>query len=957
MLGHPFIRLGARGAHTVALGLSLSLALTAPFNAEATQSASLNTAQQKLASSSVPWVPNAGQWDARAAFRAQSFAGAVWVTTDGKLVHQFNGARANVSANLVALSGRPEARPSARLPKSVSGESVEPRSPGWVLTERFVGGAIKQAPRGSDPHIGRVSFMTSDTAVQAGNVPSYGQVELGEVFPGVSVALKATNANVEKLFTVAPGRDPSVIRMAVDGAERFSIGNDGRLIATTGNGDIAFTAPVAFQEVDGVRRDIQVAYALDAAQHSYGFVVSAYDATRPLVIDPLLASTYLGGGGYDQINAMAIHPHSGEVYVVGFTDSTGFPQSSGGAQTTKTPGTSCFVSRYSADLSRLIQSSYVGNGDVRCTSLAFNPSGDAVYVAGWAGGTSSLPNTSGAIQIAHANAGAFSRQDGVVALLSADLRTLTKATFFGGNGINSAEQINAIAVHPRTGLVHVVGTTDSAVLPGTSVGTQATIGQFDDAVFAARLPADLLGPATTSVRYTLIGGSDNDRGTALAIDPSSGDVFVAGYTGGGLPAAMLVGAAQATHAGDVDAFVARLKEDLSAVVRATYFGGGGNDRASGLALHPLTGEVVIAGYTQSSDLPHRTGGAQSVFGGGLQDGFASRLSADLTAIGQTSYLGGSGIECGVACAVAIHPQSGEVFVAGDTNAQLPAALVANGYQTTYQGGSYDTFVLRLNAQLTQRRGGTLLGGTGQELPAVLAIEPNGGSVYVAGFNNSGGFPTVNPQQGTFAGNGDAFVSRFSTDLAAVNRIPNPFSFIHQSNVPPNTVRTSNEVQLIITPTPPNNQQTAYVTGAAGSELCVANQPGVCATPLPPCDPPCARAAWFPGPWDFLSGDYIAVRHTSANPSGTAETQLIISGQAYPFRTSTGNANIACNLDMNGDNVLTSSVEGLILIRAMLGFGGNAAVQGTNITAFAWENTLRPALNAHCGTNFPFTPIL
>jgi len=34
------------------------------------------------------------------------------------------------------------------------------------------------------------------------------------------------------------------------------------------------------------------------------------------------------------------------------------------------------------------------------------------------------------------------------------------------------------------------------------------------------------------------------------------------------------------------------------------------------------------------------------------------------------------------------------------------------------------------------------------------------------------------------------------------------------------------MQLVITPTPPNNQQTAYVTGAVGSELCVATQPDV-----------------------------------------------------------------------------------------------------------------------------------
>ena len=633
------------------------------------------------------------------------------------------------------------------------------------------------------------------------------------------------------------------------------------------------------------------------------------------MIDPLLASTYLGGTGYDQVNAIAAHPHSGQVYVAGTTNSPGFPQTASGAQTSAT-GTSCVVSRYSADLQQLLQSTYFGNGDVRCNAIAFHPGSGAVYVAGQVAGTSTFPagSTTNALQPTHAGAGDANAQDGFVAQLSADLRTLTKATFFGGAGLG--EEINAIAVHPHTGFVHVVGSTSSAALPGTLVGPQTSFGGLFDA-FAARLPADLSGPATTTTRYTFIGGTNTEIGNALAIDPRSGDIFVAGLTGGGLPAPMLAGAAQAVIGSAQGAFVARLKQDLSAVVRATYLGGSGGDSALSVAVHPVTGEVLVAGSTFSIDLPQRAGGAQSTFGGGL-DGFVSRLSPDLTAILQSTYLGGTGNDCVYACQIGIHPQSGEIFVLGDTSGGLPAGVVADGYQSTYGGGSYDNFVVRLNAALTARRAGTYLGGSGYDAPFTLAVAPDSSTVYLTGFNSGGGFPTVNAQQGTFAGGGDGFVSRLSTDLTAVNRIPNPFSFIHQSNVPPNSVRTSNEVRLTITPTPPNNQQTAYVTNAVGSEFCIATQPGVCVTPNVGCASPCFSTGWFSGSWDFLSGDYIAVRHTSANPGGTAETTLIISGSAYPFRSSTGNANIACNLDISGDNTLSAPLEGLILVRAMLG---------------------------------------
>jgi hypothetical protein len=985
-----------------------------PANAShspASATPSLATAQQKLSAMSIPFVPNGGQWDARAAFAAQTFAGTLFVTTEGQLVYSLPGKRAACVSTSPFGRGRdanaarvrenyatcPE--PSPALSGTLSQKERE-KTPGWALTETLVDTSGQprsmtqsplKAPAGDRPLERKVSYAT---AQQTGSLNTYERVNLGDMYPGINVQLCAAHStagnNVEKIFTVAPQRDPKQIRIKLAGAEKLEINAQGELIAHTGNGPVAFTAPIAFQENDqGERVMVDVAYQLVGADlaappHSVGadlaalsgthpsdakssptpasdadllrrgesptdrattytFTLGDYDTTRPLVIDPLLASTYLGGGSFDQINAIAVHPHTGQVYVAGETQSSPFPQSGSGAQPIAS-GYSCFVSRYSADLQQLLQSTYVGNGLVSCLAIAIHPGSGAVYVAGSATGTSNFEASSmaGAIQFFHADRNSSGLTDGFVALLSADLRNLTKATFFGGITPQPAEQINAIAVHPLTGFVHIVGTTRSSTLPGTAVGTQTTSGGGPDA-FVARLPADLMN--ATNVRYTFIGGNTADIGKALAIDPRSGDVFVAGYTQGGLPTAMLSGAAQVTHAGAIDAFVARIKQDLSAVVRATYLGGASNDRARSIALHPLSGEVVVAGVTQSGDFPQVTYGAQPIVGGSF-DGFVSRLSADLTAILQSTYLGGAGEDCNGVCQVAIHPQSGEVFVTGATSGGLPAALVADGYLSSYGGGFYDTFVVRLNAALTARRAGTYLGGAGRDGPRAIAIEPNGGSVYVAGLNDAGGFPMMNAQQSTSA-SFEGFVSRFSTDLTAVNRTPNPFSFIHQSNVPPNSTRTSNEVQLVITPNPGNNQQSAYVTGAAGSELCVANQPGRCVTPFVACDPPCYATNWFPGPWEFVSGDYIAVRHSSA-VSGTTETKLIISGTAYPFRTSTGNANIACNLDMNGDNGLSATVEGLILVRAMLGFNAAAIVANTGVTAW---NPIRDQLNQFCGTKF------
>jgi len=57
----------------------------------------------------------------------------------------------------------------------------------------------------------------------------------------------------------------------------------------------------------------------------------------------------------------------------------------------------------------------------------------------------------------------------------------------------------------------------------------------------------------------------------------------------------------------------------------------------------------------------------------------------------------------------------------------------------------------------------------------------------------------------------------------------------------------------------------------------------------------------------------------------------------------------CRLDMDGDNLLSASKEGLVLLRSMLGMSGAAVVNGTGITLAQW-NATRTNLNTHCGAN-------
>ena len=59
----------------------------------------------------------------------------------------------------------------------------------------------------------------------------------------------------------------------------------------------------------------------------------------------------------------------------------------------------------------------------------------------------------------------------------------------------------------------------------------------------------------------------------------------------------------------------------------------------------------MAGYTDSTNFPNTTGGAQAIYGGG-GDAFVARLNSALTQNPQSTYLGGSGWEEAWALAIA-----------------------------------------------------------------------------------------------------------------------------------------------------------------------------------------------------------------------------------------------------------------------------------------------------------------
>jgi hypothetical protein len=885
------------------------------------------TTRGKLAALAVPFVPNAGQWDSHAAFAAPTFAGTLFVTVDGQLVYRMPGAR------------RPAQTSDQRTAPWAHRVRLSQRTPAWVLTETLVdaaGRAVSAVPRGARPLAGRASYaIGTDESRHRDGLPTYERISLGEVYPGVVIELRATGRNIEKIFAVAPGHDPGAIRIALGGAERLELDAAGALLAHTGNGAVTYTAPVAYQEdAAGERTAVRVRYALDAMTQRYGFALGPYDHQRALIIDPLLQSTYLGGGATDEAFAAAVHPFTGEVYVTGITNSTNFPKVAGAEQTTHAvAGTSpsdVFVTRLNAALTTRLQSTYLGGtGRDEAYALAIHPATGEVYVGGLTTSTD-FPKIAGSEQTKN-----FDDVDGFVTRLNALLTTRLQSTFLGGSG---EDAVLALAIHPATGEVYATGYTHSASFPKVAGAEQVThAGGLADA-FVTRLNAAL----TTRLQSTYLGGGDWDMARALAIHPATGDVYVAGSTQStGFP--KVAGAEQVANGSGSDAFVTRLNATLTSRLQSTYVGGTSDDFANALAIHPQSGEVYVAGFTNSINFPRAAGAEQTALVGTTNDAFVTRLNAALTIRPQSTYLGGNGND--VATALAIHPATGDVYVTGyTTSTNFPK--VAGGEQATHAADSAngeDGFVTRLNAALTTRLQSTYLGGNSHDQAYALAIHPATGEVYVAGFASSSDFPKVAGAEQTAKGAGDdAFVSRYSIDLMGADAVPDAFGFAPRINVPVGSQQVSAPAQIagIVGNVP------IYVAGGNFADYCISSGGASCT-----CD---VQAMGNAGS-TINNNQYVCIRQNAPfNTPAQVKATLVVGGGLANFLVTTGTEVPAlCSLDVDGNAAIDALTDGLMLMRAMYGLTGTAVTDGATddgAMRTTWAQ-IQPYLNGNCGANF------
>jgi photosystem II stability/assembly factor-like uncharacterized protein len=237
---------------------------------------------------------------------------------------------------------------------------------------------------------------------------------------------------------------------------------------------------------------------------------------------------------------------------------------------------------------------------------------------------------------------------------------------------------------------------------------------------------------------TLLGGSKDETGNGIAVDPS-GNISVAGETSStNFPVVSALKPTVTFNGNCLTGFVTKFNPAVPSYVFSTYLGNGQCDAAYSVAADN-SGNVYVTGragpgFPTANPFQPGLAGPQLGF-----DAFVSKFMTDGSVVYST-YLGGADSDTGFGIAA---DSSGNAYVTGSTNSSNFPTM--NPIQDTIGpplfGSQQDAFVTKLNSQGSALIYSTYLGGSGFEQGRAIAVD-SANNVYVTGNSDSVDFPLV-----------------------------------------------------------------------------------------------------------------------------------------------------------------------------------------------------------------------
>ena len=554
----------------------------------------------------------------------------------------------------------------------------EARMHAWRV--HFIGGDAK-GHRGTLP-LGQVQnfFLGNDPAGWGLGCEVFGEVVLLDVWPGIDLRLSGREGLKYDLI-VAEGSDPTRIVLEYEGQDGLHLlNNDLHILNSVGT--VVEKAPVAFQDAAIGRRTVEVDYLLKDRRLSF-VLPGGYDNDRRLIIDPEVSFGSYSGSTADNFGFTATYDGDGHLYGAGVVFQQGYPTTLGAIDPDFSGGVvDVGVSKWTPDGSDLVWSTYIGGtANEAPHSLVANDAGE-LFILG-STGSFDFPTTTGCYDNSFSAGPPVNFPGGY-------------GFFFDGGADIFVSKINTSGT-VLLGSTYVGGSNSD----GLNIGTGLFYNYGDP--FRGEIALNAAGEPVVST-------------STSSIDlPTTPGAPQAGYGGG-----------------EQDAFFFRLNSGLTALMWATYHGGGGIDSGFGVQFSSA-GDVYCTGGTTSADIPLAGSPFDGSHNGGV-DGYIARYNATGTSLLSATFVGTSMYDQSFFVQLDV---SDKVYVVGQTRGDYPVTpgkyAVANSSQ----------FIHKFSTDLSTSEWSTRIGnGNGDEdiSPSAFLVS-DCGQIYFSGWggttNNNG----------------------------------------------------------------------------------------------------------------------------------------------------------------------------------------------------------------------------
>lgn len=550
------------------------------------------------------------------------------------------------------------------------------------------------------------------------HVPVYRGGMYRGIWPGIDMVWSQQDGHLKYNFEIWPGAAPEDIVLQYEGTTPRL--REGKLIYTLPN-EVTITEyiPEAYQWIDGEKHFIPVSYRVNGQQVS--FAVGEYNPDYKLIIDPVLVFSTYTGSSADNFGFTATYDKNKLLYGGGLVFNPGYPVSNGAYQTTFAAVSDVGITKFNADGSQLIYSTYLGGNSCEIPNSLIATSNKELYILGLTSSTD-FPTTASAYQSTFAGGTPVTYQangtdftngtDIYIARLSPTGGALLSSTYLGGtsnDGINDAQNpmlpvklnynygdlFRGEIVIGQNGHIYVATCTQSSNFPVSNNAFQPNFNGIQDAVVFS------LTPDLSTLRWsTFLGGMDADAAYSLKMDGNN-DVYVGGGTTSNNFPTTATAYQPAYLGGQADGFLLHLQQGGSTLMASTFIGTSEFDQNYFIEIDEGQ-DVYVVGQTEGS-FPISAGTYSNPNSGQ----YIARFSPDLTQLQQSTVFGEGDGNPDISPTAMLIDRCNNVYVSGwggstnnfSQNADVDITgmpLTADAFQNTTDGSDFYFIVLSSN---------------------------------------------------------------------------------------------------------------------------------------------------------------------------------------------------------------------------------------------------------------------